>query len=306
MQDPVSQKEIDRNEAIYLIQENRNPFIDHPEYASQIWSESQPEEEIIIQENFEDALAQNWTFYSLASNKNWEILNLSSGAGGTAYYTEINGYNGDSASNDWLISPAFSLSSVSAPHLDLYLYRRYSGPDLQLLISTNYTTGNDPGTASWQTLNFSVPSEQSWTLNSIDLSAFTGQNDVHIDGHCISNGTSSGTAALWRMDEFSIRAAPLALPDPADDQQPGQFLLIRAWPNPFNQQVLVQIENPGKNLQLGVFNISGQSVFTLQPSVLPGQPWQFRWDAAGQPSGVYFVRAINGGQQAVQKLILIR
>jgi endonuclease I len=36
-QDPVSQKEIDRNEEVYNIQNNRNPFIDHPEYACLIW-----------------------------------------------------------------------------------------------------------------------------------------------------------------------------------------------------------------------------------------------------------------------------
>ncbi len=35
--DPVSQKETDRNNAIYGIQNNRNPFIDHPEYANLIW-----------------------------------------------------------------------------------------------------------------------------------------------------------------------------------------------------------------------------------------------------------------------------
>ena len=35
--DPVSQKEIDRNNVIYGIQRNRNPFIDHPEYAHIIW-----------------------------------------------------------------------------------------------------------------------------------------------------------------------------------------------------------------------------------------------------------------------------
>ncbi|MBB6461741.1 endonuclease [Flammeovirga kamogawensis] len=35
--DPVSQKEIERNEAIFLIQGNRNPFIDHPEYVTEIW-----------------------------------------------------------------------------------------------------------------------------------------------------------------------------------------------------------------------------------------------------------------------------
>jgi endonuclease I len=36
--DPVSQKEIDRNNAVYQVQDNRNPFIDHPEYVDLIWS----------------------------------------------------------------------------------------------------------------------------------------------------------------------------------------------------------------------------------------------------------------------------
>lgn len=41
--DPVSQKEIDRNNVIYNdYQHNRNPFIDHPEYANQIWSAYAP------------------------------------------------------------------------------------------------------------------------------------------------------------------------------------------------------------------------------------------------------------------------
>lgn len=37
-EDPVSQKEIDRNNDIYGIQNNRNPFIDHPEWAELIWN----------------------------------------------------------------------------------------------------------------------------------------------------------------------------------------------------------------------------------------------------------------------------
>ena len=37
--DPVSQKELDRNEAAYEFQGNRNPFIDHPEYVNEIWAD---------------------------------------------------------------------------------------------------------------------------------------------------------------------------------------------------------------------------------------------------------------------------
>ena len=36
-QDPVSQRETDRNNAIYGRQDNRNPYIDHPEYVAAIW-----------------------------------------------------------------------------------------------------------------------------------------------------------------------------------------------------------------------------------------------------------------------------
>jgi hypothetical protein len=36
-QDPVSEREIARNNAAYAYQKNRNPFIDHPEWVTQIW-----------------------------------------------------------------------------------------------------------------------------------------------------------------------------------------------------------------------------------------------------------------------------
>jgi len=38
-QDQVSQKEIDRNDAIYTFQHNRNPFIDYPELVEYVWGD---------------------------------------------------------------------------------------------------------------------------------------------------------------------------------------------------------------------------------------------------------------------------
>lgn len=37
VQDPVSTKEIDRNNDVYMIQGTRNPYIDHPEYVALVW-----------------------------------------------------------------------------------------------------------------------------------------------------------------------------------------------------------------------------------------------------------------------------
>ncbi len=36
--DPVSQKEMTRNDSIYNIQNNRNPFVDHPEFVDSVWN----------------------------------------------------------------------------------------------------------------------------------------------------------------------------------------------------------------------------------------------------------------------------
>jgi endonuclease I len=36
-EDPVSEKETDRNDSVYEIQNNRNPYIDHPEWIGAVW-----------------------------------------------------------------------------------------------------------------------------------------------------------------------------------------------------------------------------------------------------------------------------
>ncbi len=48
--DPVSPKETARNNAVYAIQNNRNPYIDHPEYAVFVWDPTVGTHELSAQE----------------------------------------------------------------------------------------------------------------------------------------------------------------------------------------------------------------------------------------------------------------
>ena len=50
-EDPVSEKETKRQEAVYQIQHNRNPFIDYPEIAEHIWGNKKEENLIITEDN---------------------------------------------------------------------------------------------------------------------------------------------------------------------------------------------------------------------------------------------------------------
>ena len=66
-QDPVSQKEIDRNNAIYNdYQHNRNPFVDHPEYARMIWDPHWSTDEYVVPS---EVRADRMVVYDLCGRK---------------------------------------------------------------------------------------------------------------------------------------------------------------------------------------------------------------------------------------------
>jgi len=64
--DPVSQREIDRNNSVFNIQKNRNPFIDHPEWVGLIWN--QTPDNVAPSAPSQLALARNSAYFV---NLNW-------------------------------------------------------------------------------------------------------------------------------------------------------------------------------------------------------------------------------------------
>lgn len=67
-QDPVSAREIARNNAIYARQLNRNPFIDHPEYVGMIWGGTTPTPDTQAPTTPTNLVASNITTSSLQLN----------------------------------------------------------------------------------------------------------------------------------------------------------------------------------------------------------------------------------------------
>lgn len=60
--DPVSEKEINRNNAVYAIQGNRNPFIDEPGYVQMIWGDGfAPEPENHVTSFSAQTITLSWT-----------------------------------------------------------------------------------------------------------------------------------------------------------------------------------------------------------------------------------------------------
>jgi len=75
-EDTVSQKEIDRNNAIYDIQNNRNPYIDHPEWVKTIWGDN-TDIQTIKKENIKTWYAKHTLFVTNRKNETYfNIVNI--------------------------------------------------------------------------------------------------------------------------------------------------------------------------------------------------------------------------------------
>ncbi len=69
-QDPVSMKEINRNNAIYAVQNNRNPFIDSPQFVQRIWGGALPSKPINTPQNITQT--PTITGYNMSIYLNWK------------------------------------------------------------------------------------------------------------------------------------------------------------------------------------------------------------------------------------------
>ncbi len=59
--DPVDQKELTRNDEVYAIQGNRNPFIDYPQFVNQIWGQNPNQPTALTVAATSDKMQITWT-----------------------------------------------------------------------------------------------------------------------------------------------------------------------------------------------------------------------------------------------------
>jgi len=134
----------------------------------------------------------------------------------------MSGYAGGNFENeDWLISPALDFSGSTNEVLRFYSSKNYTGPQLELKVSTDYNGGGDPYTATWTILTDQVIWSNgafAWTESgAISLSQFSG-NTVHVAFQFFSTTTGS---ANWELDNVEVTQEAL-VGEPSN--YPGSFM----------------------------------------------------------------------------------
>ena len=135
--------------------------------------------------------AQKWACSAFGNN----------GSNGVA----MNGFSGVALDNeDWLISPALLINSLNLPVLSFYSRGEFTGPSLQVLISTDYDGSSNPNTGTWTDLQANFPAlTNTWTLtDGINLTSFKSFPKIYIAFKYISSAELG--AARWTLDDVNI------------------------------------------------------------------------------------------------------
>ncbi|WP_026754183.1 choice-of-anchor J domain-containing protein [Sediminibacter sp. Hel_I_10] len=125
-----------------------------------------------------------------------------------------NGFNGDQAAvEEWIISPEVDLTGETDLLFQITQEIDFLGdPELiDILISTDYTTGGDVDAATWTAFEFDKTAFGNMTPSEdLDFSAYDGET-LHVALRYISieddpaTPDDEGDAARWRVESFAIK-----------------------------------------------------------------------------------------------------
>ncbi len=148
--DPVSQKERDRNEAVYDIQHNRNPYIDHPQFARRVFDISGLNKPEVV-------LPESMDMGNVESNK--EI---------TRYFAIAN--TGDAALTVFSVTSsnsAFEVESVASVAAEAYEY-----------LAVSFTAGSESGNFNTTITVVSSDDDESSVAIPVTVRTVTGIGDI--------------------------------------------------------------------------------------------------------------------------------
>lgn len=213
------------------------------------------------------------------------------------------GGNYPSGANTRLISPKITLNPLPGQFPVLFFWHWFRLSDDQGRVQISVNEG------PWQTVGGSYTGTSPvWTQASpVDLSAYV-DSTLQI-GFYFTSGTYNSDNG-WYIDD--IRIDGITSIDEDEMPIPRQFKLLQNFPNPFNPSTTIGYElSQTTQIELNIYNISGQKIRTIVAGKHPAGTYQVQWDgknAIGQEvsSGVYLYRLKTASLVLSRKMLLLR
>ncbi len=88
---------------------------------------------------------------------------------------------------------------------------------------------------------------------------------------------------------------------------PREFTVVSNYPNPFNSSTVIEYDLAvTSEVSIGIFDIQGRRLETIEQGSQPAGAHSVIWDAGGQSSGIYFYRIKAGDKIETRKMVLIK
>ncbi|HNS18695.1 MAG TPA: choice-of-anchor J domain-containing protein [Bacteroidales bacterium] len=241
---------------------------------------------VILEQDFESESFGDWIAYSVTGEQVWEPYLFDNN-----WFARANGFSGGPLENDdWLISPALNLANYHNEILTFATAANYTGPVLQVKVSTDYAGSDNPNQATWVALEPALsPGGWTWTgSGQVDISAYDG-NQVYLAFQYTSTTTEAST---WEVDDIKVVGEAnvgMADPVPAID--------MKVYPNPSNG--LITLDLPQGNYEAVLFSLQGKILCRYE---LSGQTHTLNLNFV--PKGFYFLHVIDpeNGTTVVRKV----
>jgi len=119
------------------------------------------------------------------------------------------------------------------------------------------------------------------------------------------NPNSDGT---WSSQTWSFTRETSDVNEDPNGIIPQEFAISRAYPNPFNPSLNVEVGLPYRGqLEVSVYNLSGQRVGQLASGTYSAGTYEMTFDAGDLSSGVYFVKASFADRYTdMRKVVLMK
>jgi endonuclease/exonuclease/phosphatase family metal-dependent hydrolase len=217
--------------------------------------------------NDQDLNSGGWTQFSVTDDlRFWKISNDTYGHNST-YYCKMSGWDNNNSvsveNEDWLISPTFNANELFQETLTFWTAGKYTGNDLQVYYSSNYSDTGNPNLADWTEItgfNLSNTSDYTWeSSENIDLSSISGEN-VRI-GFKYTSTENSGSRS-WQIDDILL----LAKTSNAGIKNNASVIeSLSVFPNPSNGLLNISyIQKEASDFEIQIFDLTGSKVFSKE------------------------------------------
>ena len=91
------------------------------------------------------------------------------------------------------------------------------------------------------------------------------------------------------------------------NQTPKKYSLSQNYPNPFNPATVIKFDVPkSANVKIEIFDILGRLVETPVDQIMSPGEYEYKFNAGGLASGIYYYRLDAGNFSEVKKMALIK